>query len=345
MKGSDASPVATGDQYQDMLFVDALEVSNWDREVLEELRAGQLSCVNVTCALWEDAAETLYNLGLWNERFQEHADIIVKVRSVAEIRAAKAAGLTGIMLGFQNASPIEDKFRFIEIFHDLGVRIVQLTYNNLNLLGAGCYEETDPGLSRFGRLAVREMNRLGMVVDLSHVGERTSLEAIGMSSRPVAITHANPKFFFSHPRNKSDEVLKALASTGGVLGLTPIPLLVAGGSNLKLDDWLAMLERTIELMGIQHVGIGTDSVRKCTPEDIKRMRNGRWTPTFDPDPGAKSHGISALEWPPWPSWFQSPADFPNLASVLLQRGFRRDEVAAILGGNWLRLFDEVFSKA
>ena len=327
-------PHANASQFKDMFFIDALHVSNWDRELFEELRAGDLMCVHVTCAIWEDTGEALQDLGRWNRKFQEHADLILPVRSGADLEFAKAKGRTGIILGFQNTSPIEDKFAFVELFHTLGVKIMQLTYNNQNLIGGSCYEPSDSGLSRFGQLIVREMNRLGMIIDLSHVGERTSLDAIEASSRPVAITHANPYSFCAHPRNKSDKVLKALAVNGGVLGCAIIPDL-SGGSEVALSSWCEMIARTVDLMGIDHIGIGSDSVRKCTDETIAWMRMGRWSPVMDYDPGP-------AVWHRWPEWFQTPADFPNLAAGLLKQGFHRDEVAAIMGGNWLRFFSEGF---
>jgi membrane dipeptidase len=330
-------PDAVQALHRELIVIDALQYSNWDPEVLEELRRGGLTCVHVTCAIWEDARTTLDNISAWYRRIRQHADLLVPVLTGEDIKAAKTAGRIGIVLGFQNASPIEDDLGLVEVFHRLGVRIVQLTYNNQSLVGAGCYEPHDSGLSRFGRQVVREMNRVGMLVDLSHVGERTCLTAIEASRRPVAITHANLSTFHPHPRNKSDAVLRALAERGGVLGCTPYPHLT-GGEDVSLEKWTEMIARAVDLMGIESVGIGSDSSRKWTDETLRWIRMGRWT--HEPDYGAGRPGQTG--WSPWPRWFETPADFPRLTAGLQDRGFERSEVAAIMGENWFRLFRDAF---
>jgi microsomal dipeptidase-like Zn-dependent dipeptidase len=326
--------------HRDLVVIDALQYSNWDREVLEELRTGGLTCVHVTCAIWEDGRAALDNVAAWYRRLREHEDLLTPVRSGEDIEAAKAAGRVGIVLGFQNASPFEDDLGLVEVFHRLGIRVVQLTYNNQSLVGGGCYEPQDSGLSRFGRQVIREMNRLGMLVDLSHVGERTCLNAIEASRRPVAITHANPATFHPHARNKSDAVLRALAERQGVLGCTPYPHLT-GGEDLTLQTWTEMVARAVDLMGVEAVGIGSDSSRNWNDETLRWIRMGRWT--HEPDFGAGRPGQTG--WSPWPAWFRTPADFPRLTAGLSERGFGRDEVAAIMGGNWLRVFRDSFRPA
>ena len=323
-----------------LVVIDALQYSNWDRETLEELRQGGLTCVHVTCAIWDDARTTLDNVGAWYRRLRDNSDLLMPVRDGTAIEAAKAQGRVGIVLGFQNASPIEDDLALVEVFHRLGVRIIQLTYNNQSLLGGGCYEPLDSGLSRFGRQVVREMNRVGMLVDLSHVGEQTCRDAIEASRRPVAITHANPATFHPHPRNKSDGVLRALSERSGVLGCTPYPHLT-GSPDVTIDKWTEMIARAVDLMGIGAVGIGSDSSRKWPDDTLRWIRMGRWT--HEVDYGAGKPGQTS--WSPWPNWFRTPADFPRLTAGLHDRGFSRDEVAAIMGGNWLRLFGEAFQPA
>lgn len=316
----------------DLVLVDGLQINNWDREVLEEIHRGGLACVHATCAVWEDAREALSEIGRWARRFAEHADLIVPAGSVADILAAKEAGKVAIVLGFQNTSPIEDDLALVEIFSRVGVRIMQLTYNIQNLVGASCYEPNDSGLTRFGRLVIREMNCCGMLVDLSHVGERTSLDAVEASTRPVAITHANPRWFHASERNKSDDVLRAVAERGGVVGCTLYPMCL-GGSGTTLHEFCAMIEQLIELIGIEHVAIGSDSARKWPDDHLAWLRNGRWRP---------EGGRESPSWPRWPDWFQTPAQFSSVALALLERGFSREHVAGVGGGNWLRLFAETF---
>lgn len=325
----------------ELLIIDGLNASNWDRELLEEARAGGVTSINVTTAIWEDARTTLDAIGRWYRRFVDDGDLIMAVRSGRDIQAAQKAAKTGIILGFQNTSPFEDDLALVSIFHALGVRIVQLTYNIQNLVGGSCYEPSDSGLTRFGRNVIAEMNRLGMLVDLSHVGERTSLDAIEASSRPVAITHSNPAFAHEHPRNKSERVLRALAQRGGVLGCSPYTHLI-GGPDVTLDTFCDMIMRTVDLIGINHVAMGTDLSRKLPNDFLRWVREGRWTHTPDWGAGSAKEGHN---WAPWPAWFQSPKDLPRLAAALQRRGLSRPDVAQIMGENWFRLFSDAFEPA
>jgi microsomal dipeptidase-like Zn-dependent dipeptidase len=323
--------------HDDLIVIDALEASNWDRELLEDFNTGGVTAVHVTLAFWEDARATLDNIGRWHRLFEQHGDLVVPVRTAADIEAAKRAGKTGIIFGFQNCSPIEDDLALVQVFHDLGVRIMQLTYNNQSLIGAGCYEKTDGGISRFGRQVIAEMNRVGMIVDLSHSAERTSLEAIDISARPVAITHANPLSFHDGLRNKSDELLKALVARGGMLGFSTYPFHI-GGTNTTLDAFCGMIADTVEMLGIDHVGFGTDMCRKLTAGYLDWMRSGRWSKEIDSGEAKTAGG----GWPDWPVWFQSSSDFPNLTQGLIDKGFDEAEVAKIMGGNWLEFFRDGF---
>jgi membrane dipeptidase len=310
-----------------LIVIDGLEYSNWDRALFEELRAGGITAVHATAVYWEDARQTLALLADWNRRFREHADLIRPVASGEDIRAAKGEGRIAFLLGAQNCTPIEQDLGLVEIFRRLGLMVMQLTYNNQSPLGGGCYEAVDSGLTRFGREVLKEMNRVGMIADLSHSGEKTTLDAIAQSARPVCISHANPSFFHENIRNKSERVLRALGESGGMLGFSLYPLHI-GGSSRKLEDFTAMVARTAGLMGVEHIGIGTDTVRNWPDSVLGWMRSGRWT--WD---GATPR------WPEWPSWFRTPADFPNLTAALLAKGFSREDVAKIMGGNWLSFFE------
>jgi microsomal dipeptidase-like Zn-dependent dipeptidase len=318
-------------------MIDALEYSDWDREIFQEMASGGLTCVHATVAVWEDARTTLDLIGRWNRRFRANADLIRPIRQGADIQRASADRKVGIVLGFQNTSPFEDDLDLVEIFHGLGIRIAQLTYNIQNFVGGSCYESNDSGLSRFGRYVIGEMNRVGMLVDLSHVGERTAFDAVSASTRPVAITHANLASVRAHPRNKSDKLVRALAEAGGVLGCSPYPH-ITGGSDTKLSDWCEMVARAVELMGVDHVAVGTDTSRKWTDDYLGWIRMGRWSHEID-------YGASTTRstgWEPWPDFYQTPADFPHLAQGLREHGFADDETAKIMGLNWLRLFTDSF---
>lgn len=316
--------------YEDWLVVDGLELSRWDRETFSELRDGGVTCVHATCAFWETAAEALASVGSLLRTLRAHSDLVVPVRSVDDVLAAHAARRVGFLLGFQNASPFEDDLDLVGAFHELGVRVVQLTYNNQNLVGSSCYESRDSGLSRFGRLLVEELNRLGVLVDLSHVGDTTSLETIELSSAPVAVTHSNPRWFHDVARNKPDEVLRACAGRGGVVGACIYPLVLPGGAACSWSAFADMLLRLIDELGVEHVAVGTDFARKQPPELISWLRAGTWTREREDVPE-----------PAWPEWLSSPRAFPDFAGRLLEAGLTEADTRLILGENWLRVLREV----
>src|SRR5438105_6378984 len=199
------------------MLIDGLQCGHFTREVFQELRQADVTGVTVTCGFWEGTVESLDSLARWRDLVATNSDLVTIAISADDIRAAAAAGRTALVLGFQNSNLLEGRVRFVELFAELGVRVIQLTYNNQNELGGSCYEDEDSGLARFGREVIREMNRTGILVDLSHVGKRTTLDAIRWSEKPVAVTHANADRLYPHKRNKTDEVLRALAEKGGVL--------------------------------------------------------------------------------------------------------------------------------
>ncbi len=320
------------DLHAQATVVDGLQINNWSAEVLRELRAGGIHGVNATCAVWEGPTETLRLIGDWCQLQAAHPDLLRLVTSTQEIRQAKEDGPVGVLLGFQNTSPFADDYRMVEVFHRLGVRIAQLTYNNQNMVGGACYEKVDAGLTRFGEVIIAEMNRVGMLVDLSHVGNQTCLDAIAASAGPVAITHSNPTWFVDSPRNKPDEVISALVERGGVIGCCLYPNVI-GGAKTTLEDFCKMVARLCEQVGVHHVGLGSDCTQDWGQDYVAYLRDGRWRPTDASNPP---------QWPQWPTWFTGPADLPNVTEGLMAVGLSEDEVTAIIGGNWLRLFDEVF---
>ena len=322
-----------------MLVIDALQYCNWNRALFEQLRQGGVDCVHVTIAYHETCSETLRNIGAWNRLFEQHGDLIVQVATAEQIEAAVAANKTGVLFGFQNCSPIEDDYALVEIFHTLGVRFMQLTYNNQSPLACGCYEQHDGGLTRFGKQVVDEMNRVGMAVDMSHSAERSTLDAIEYSTRPIAITHANPASFHPAKRNKSDAVLRALGESGGMLGLSAYAHHLRGGADCTLESFCQMAADTAERIGVQHIGIGSDLCQGQPDEIVHWMRNGRWSRATDYGEG--SADLSG--WPPSPKWFCDNTCFGNLIDGLRQVGFAEDEVRQIIGQNWLDFFAKSFA--
>ena len=318
--------------HDDATVVDGLQISKWDRDTLEELRTGGVTGVNATCAVWEGPEETMRAVGEWYQLAARHDDLMVLAESADDIRKAKTEGRVAVLLGFQNTSPFGDDYRLVEVFSRLGVRIAQLTYNNQNTVGGSCYEPHDSGLTRFGRNVVAEMNRVGMLVDLSHVGNRTSMDAVEASSAPIAITHSNPTWFVENPRNKPDEVIRAVTERGGVLGCCLYPI-VLGGEGTTLDQFCQMVARLVDELGSQHVALGSDCTRNWGQDYVGWLRNGRWR---------APHAEPAI-WPEWPQWFGGPEDFPRLTDGLVATGLDEETIRGVLGENWLRLFDDVFT--
>jgi microsomal dipeptidase-like Zn-dependent dipeptidase len=321
--------------------IDCLQYANWSERIFREMREGGLDAVHVTIAYHETFRETVHNIEQWNRWFERHPDLIFQGRWAEDVRRARETGRTAIFFGFQNPSPIEDDIGLVEIVHALGARFMQLSYNNQSLLATGCYEAEDPGITRMGREVIKEMNRVGLVIDMSHSAERSTLEAIEISERPVAITHANPAFWHPALRNKSDDVLRALGASGGMLGFSAYPHHLKGKSDCTLESFCEMIARTAELMGAEHIGIGSDLCQDQPDEVVEWMRVGRWTKEVDYGEGSRDDA----GFPPMPSWFRDNRDFGNIENGLRAVGFDADEVAAIMGGNWLSFFQSSFTPA
>ncbi len=321
-----------------MITIDGTQYSKWSRPIFEQMRAGGVTAVHVTLVYHASARETLTIIGAWHRLFEAHGDLIMPVFTAADIRHAHEVGKTGIIFGFQNPSPIEDELALVEVFYQLGVRFMQLTYNNQSLLATGCYESADSGITRYGRQVIAEMNRVGMVIDMSHSAEKSTLEAIEISERPIVISHANPLFWHDSLRGKSDVVIKTLAEAGGLLGFSLYPFHLRQHSATTLADFCGMVAKTADMIGVQNIGIGSDLCQDQPLSILEWMRNGRWSKTMDYGEGSAANAT----WPEQPDWFQSNADFPNLIVGLREIGFDEDEVAQIMGGNWLRFCEEAW---
>ena len=321
-----------------MHVIDCLQYCSWSEKIFRQMREGGVDAVHVTIAYHEMFRETVANIEQWNRWFEQFPELIFQGHTGEDVRRARREGRTAIFFGFQNPSPIEDDIGLVEICHTLGARFMQLTYNNQSLLATGCYEAEDTGLTRMGRAVVAEMNRVGLVVDMSHSAERSTLDAIEHSSRPIAITHANPAFWHPARRNKSDDVLRSLGKSGGMLGFSLYPHHLNNGSNCTLADFCAMVAKTAELMGPERIGSGTDLCQDQPDSIVKWMRVGRWTKDIDYGEGSASHA----GFPPMPDWFHDNRHFVALADGLRQQSFSEAEIAGIMGDNWLHFFDISF---
>ena len=316
------------------IIIDALQISSWGEAVFRNMRRGGLTAVNCTVSVLENFRQTIANIIEWDRVFNEYSNLIMPVRSSADIQAAKKAGKTGIIFGFQNTTAIEEDIGLLSIFHTLGVRLIQLTYMEANLVGQGCLERIDAGLTHFGLEVIDEMNRLGILIDLSHVGYRTTMDAIEASAKPVAFTHANPQSLCSHARNKPDDAIKALAKKGGVIGETMFPPFLTSVNDSTIEDFMDVIEYLVEMVGIDHVAIGTDFTEGQPREFFDWLLSGK----------SKQGPAMALDFPIQnPQGIQNSADFPNLTDALLTRGYTESEAGKILGENMVRLFKDVWN--
>ena len=317
--------------------IDNLQYCNWSRKIFETNRAAGLDAVHVTIVYHEDYDELLIELNKWEKIFETNSDLIFLGKDFKDIEKAKLENKTAIFFGFQNCSPIEDDIGLVEKVHELGCRFMQLTYNNQSLLATGCYEKIDSGVTNFGREAIKEMNRVGIVVDMSHSAEKSTMDAIEISEKPIAITHANPSFWHAAKRNKSSDLLKMLSDSGGMLGLSLYPHHLKNNTNCTLDSFCEMVAKTAEIMGASKIGIGSDLCLDQPDSVVEWMRNGTWTKTKNYGEGSKNKP----GFPKQPNWFEDTRGFSNIEKGLKKIGFSDDETHGILGNNWYNFYKSI----
>ena len=314
--------------------IDNLQYCNWSREVFEINRKAGLDAVHVTIVYHEDYDELLKEVKKWDKYFLDNADLIFLGKSFKDIEKAKLENKTAIFFGFQNCSPIEDDINLVEKIHEHGCRFMQLTYNNQSLLATGCYEKIDSGVTNFGKEVIKEMNRVGIVIDMSHSAEKSTLDAIEFSEKPIAITHANPTFWHGAKRNKSNELLKALADSGGMLGFSLYPHHLKDNSNCTLDSFCEMVAKTADIMNVKNIGIGSDLCLNQPDLIVEWMRNGTWSKKKNYGEGTKNKP----GFPKQPEWFEDARGFINIEKGLRKIGFKETEIDGILGNNWYNFY-------
>jgi len=284
-------------------------------------------------AFWDDFKGTVNNIAAVNRIIGENSDWLTKIRTAADIRKAKAEDKVGVLMSFQNAYDYEDQLNYVQIFKELGVGITQLCYNTQNLVGTGCYER-DGGLSDFGREIMWEMNRVGVLVDLSHVGAKTSEEAILESKKPVAYSHCLPSGLKDHPRNKSDEELKFIADHGGFVGVTMFAPFLKNGINSTIEDYVEAIRYVYNIVGEDSIGIGTDFTQGQDQAFFEYL-------THDKGYARRLTNFGKII---NPEGIRTLGEFPNLTEALLKDGFTETQVRKIMGENWVRLLEDVWGE-
>lgn len=309
------------------VIVDSLNASVMSGEYFKKMRKGGVTAINYTIAMMHNMSETIKRILDMQDLINDENGQALLARTAEDLVEAKNQAKVAILLGFQNIAPLENDLRTLSLYHHLGIRIIQLSYHFRNAVADGGGERIDSGLSLFGISLVKEMNRLGIVVDLAHVGRQSVLEAVETSEDPVIASHSNPRGLVDAYQNKTDEEIKAMAEKGGVLGITAFPRLVSmNPDTCTLDDLLNFIDYTANLVGVNHVGIGLDFAEGWAEYPPTRRNLIK---------------IDKMIYR-WPKGIETVTEFPNITRGLVARGYSEKEIQKILGGNYLRVFKKVF---
>ncbi|MCY3866824.1 MAG: dipeptidase [Chloroflexi bacterium] len=300
---------------------------------------GGVTVVAPSLAANHNCGEAIGRIANWLNIIRERSHELLHVTDAAGFRQAKADGSLGILFHFQNSLPLEQSIELVDVYHALGVRVIQLTYNVRNFVGDGCLEPNDAGLSAFGRRLIKAMNRAGIAVDCSHTGIQTTLDAMDVSEQPVVFSHNLTKAVCDSPRNLTDEQIKRVAEMGGVIGINGFPPFVAKKQRPTLDDLLKHVDHIADLVGIEHAGIGIDfeyigdSMQEASKAHYDTfVKTGQWDPKDYPPPPYY-----------YPRGLDDPRRFPNLTKALLERGYDEVETKEILGGNFMRVYSQIWT--
>lgn len=333
--------VVPEDLHRDAILIDAVCPLLDDLQLVAEYAAGGVDIVAPTLATLEGVAATLRKIGRWHKALRERDDLML-IRRSTDILRAKQEGKTGIVFHFQGPGPVEDCVDLVDAYKALGVNVMQLAYNVKNRLGDGCEERTDAGLSRFGLQVIERMNAVGMIVDCSHTGVQTTMDAIEYSKAPVIISHANAKAVHPSPRNISDELIGAIAANGGTIGVVGFPAFVCAESRPSIDQFIDHIVHISNLVGVEHVTLGIDYYGGQSPytsdaEALEIYENliacGMWSPAAYPAP--PHH---------YPAEIETPRTMVELTKALLRRGFQPEDIRKIYGENLLQIYRTVWGE-
>ena len=323
--------------YDRSIVIDTLCVGHdWDKEELDAVKLSGYTGIQTSLAnrTWDSSLKSIAD---WNDRIDNHSYIFIKATKAAHFKQAKKDGKLAVMYGHQNATMIENKVDRLDILHDLGTRCIQLTYNSRNLLGDGCTERTNAGLSEFGLAVVERMNELGIIVDLSHCGKQTTYDGIKFSKSPACFTHTMCESLYpGHPRAKTDKQIKAVALKGGMVGIAALGYFVGPdpGGKTTIETYLDHIDHAVKVAGLDHVGL-------CTDFQIHGIKAWATKETWY-EPRLKSFKPSYnVKWPPWIPELDEPERFRNVTYGLFKRGYSERAIEKILGKNWLSYFEEI----
>lgn len=334
---SGAQEVDLDDLYDEAIVIDSLAVGHeWGPETFRAIERSGYTAIQTTLSS-TNLEVAVQALAEWNRRIARHPDVLMRATSAAAVEDAKRQGKMAVIYGFQNATMVEDDVENLDVLYDLGTRCIQLTYNARNLVGDGCTERTQAGLSDFGVALVERMNELGIVVDLSHCGVGTTEDGIRLSAAPACFTHTMCEALYrDHPRAKTDGQIRAMADRGGVIGIAALGYFVGPdpGGETGLEEYVDHIDHAVDVAGIDHVGLATDFQLQgiepwATRETWYEPRLESFKPSYN------------VRWPPWIPELDTPDRFRNVTRALAGRGYGPDEIEKILGRNWLRYFRDV----
>jgi membrane dipeptidase len=332
-------PQAARDLHAESIVIDAVcPLVTDDPIYIDWYRQGGVTVIAPTVGSTDSARAALNRLAAWHRLLRQRDDLLL-VREVRDIELAKQTGRMGVYLHFQGIDPIEDNLDLIYLYKALGVGVIQLAYNVRNRVGDGCEEATNGALSRFGIKLIECLNTARVIVDCSHTGLRTSLEAVEHSSAPVILSHSNVASVHPSARNVANELIDAIAGSGGVIGVVGFPGMVASATTPSLDQFIAHIDAIVERVGIDHVGLGIDyyAGQAGVASDELAMQAyqvavqaGLWSAAYPPPPHR------------YPAGIETPRTLQNLTHRLLERGYSEADARKILGENWLRVMRAVW---
>ncbi len=334
--------------HRSAVVIDGVLNAAFSREYLLAMRTGGYTAGVVTLALPfynpDRVMQTLRDVAGWEELFAANPDVVMPVRRVENIAEAKRTGRVGIIFGVQDGGPFAAELTLLRSYRALGLRVASLAYNTRNVFADGCTEPANAGLSRLGREAVARLNELGITLDLSHVGYRSALEAVELTERPPILSHSNPLALCDTPRNVPDELLDAVAAKRGVVGISPLPMLLTR-KRLKpqrtIEDFFAHLDYAVRRVGVDHVGFGSDFYRFNLQDAIARNVAGGFLARFQREPVRSEEDSDPVTFElRHPAGLAGVEEVPNVTAGLLARGYRSDDVRKVLGENLLRVFRE-----
>lgn len=323
--------------YKQAIVIDGLLIPRgWDEDSFKALAKSGYTGFNASLVS-RNLKLALKSMAEWTKRIEDNSDKLLHAKTADDFVRAKKEKKVAVMYGFQNATMVEKSVDNVDVLYKAGARWIQLTYNQRNLLGDGCTERTNAGLSDFGIEVVERMNELGIVVDLSHSGRQTTNDGIAFSKSGVSFNHSMCEALYkNHPRSKTDQQIRAMADKGGMMGIICLGYMIGPdpGGKTTLETYVDHIEHAIKVGGIDHVGVATDfaieglEANGATRENWFVPRLTRFKPSYQ------------VRWPPWIPELDTPERYKHVARLLDKRGHSTTDIEKILGGNWLRYFRE-----